>query len=193
MAEEITLSALNSSQSAIAPGSPIVVTSETAKPAFIGGPTANAVSINGAIYRGVVSYKTAGHIELNDWSLVTGSKHLSVGAYYYLSGIGSLSSTTSNNQLIGQSVSQWSLLLLIGGSSVSAANLATVTGDLNAEIANRIAGDDSEASSRATQDSFLIAAITSESVARSSADSNLQSQINALTYSYAHSMLLGGM
>lgn len=73
--------------------------------------TAFAVATDGAPVGGVVTYSTDGEVERSDWTQIAGSKFLTTGSFYYLSGTGKLS--ISGNQQIGSAKSKTVLAIQI--------------------------------------------------------------------------------
>jgi hypothetical protein len=97
----MTGSGINKDQSNVLPGAPIAEDQNgNVSLAIDGSPIAAfAVAIDGTPPGGIVTYATDGTVERSDWFLITGSKLLSPGKAYYLSGVGKL--TTSGVQQIG--------------------------------------------------------------------------------------------
>lgn len=147
-----------------------------------GSVLAAGIVTNGGPVGSVINLRTEGVVDLNDWTLATGSRYLTVGVTYRLSSqIGKITPSGSG-QTIGLAVSQTQLSLQIGSNDSEEA-ASEWQAALAAETAERIAADD-----------VLTTSISTEANARIAADNALQAQITANNEpAYSRILLMGGM
>jgi len=94
--------------------------------------TAFAVATDGSPVGGIVTYSTDGEVERSDWRMIAGTKFLSLGQYYFLSGTGKL--TTSGQQQIGVAKSKTVLSISILQPAESVVQVFTVKGKPNTSL-----------------------------------------------------------
>lgn len=121
-------SSLNRSGGPIYAGMAITISNDRANPTSAPS-IATALAADGAPDPGVVITITSGVLELDNWSLITGSQFLQVGAVYYVGSRGQLIANGSG-QAIGQAISPTQLEVHISA-RVAPPPAAVVTVDVD--------------------------------------------------------------
>jgi hypothetical protein len=172
------ISAVNADNRSIPSGSPVAGKSNRFQldRVILAGGSVLAAGIvkSGSITGGVINIQTDGIVDLDDWTLSTGTRFLSEGKTYRLSNTSGKLTTSGTGQVIGLAVSQKQLSLQIGSGVGSSSTGSDASGSSPGETAARINGDN-----------VLTTQIAAEANARTSADTLLQTEIDAIQISYA--------